>query len=289
MEGAMIGVRKTSSFWRRALFPATTMALALAIVAAACSISSAYGIPNQSAPSGQPETAKAIYYNESQYFDYSILFAPDNPYKIYLDEAVSDPNLVGQLTLWQLENFNIAGAITGDDVLSHQGFYETVIFDLLYESVLDDTLIDSVDATAKMFAPDVWRSLTAVLEADSEDFDLNVSLTDEQKAAIGPSLYSVCGGDSLFGAFDKCQAILSTCRTAEDVIDRFSMLMAVQSTSEYTVHVLSAMSDNCGDNDLLRNALNRMVAYCEGSMAVPIILAVDVTDYTAEKLLKADD
>ncbi len=203
------------------------------------------------------------------------------PYRSYVETKRDDPVFQGLLAAWKTVTFKPTALYESET--KETGFYETILFDLLYQGEDVETISGTINKKVKSFQASTLKSLVNFIAGEEKNWKRNLSeLTEEQYADLTKDLEMYDGLKNVFGAIGSVSKVLSYANTVEELVYKLAKAQVIMQRTDQTSKILMNMRANAKNNSM-HMALDNI---CSDEVSEETVTAIFVAEKRIDELLK---
>ena len=179
-------------------------------------------------------------------------------YRQFVENLNEDSSFQNQLGAYRTLTFDLSSEAKYSQ--KEVAACQAILFDVLYQSDTSN-IFDKINNTYKKLGISGWKKLA---ELDSS-ITKELVVEPDNIELLGKHLTRIDTFSSVLKRIDNIGDFISTCTTAQEVMEKFSKAQALSEMSEEVAILLYDMSDHT-DNLALRYALREFSTICSGSL-----------------------
>ena len=225
--------------------------------------------------------------------DYYLSYFPYNfyikgglklPYREDVESKKDNKDWNNSITAWKILTLG-EGTATLDYTDKKIGFYDTVIFDILYSTTHDESAFKKAEKLCKSTESGTFKKIFELTDKTIKPSDNLAGLSEEQKDTIGKFLSASKTFQNVCGAVGDITKVYKYCTKVEDLIDKCTRAEVVLGQMKDTAVVLRQMAEKTG-NIGLKKSLQDMADMCDGTWSEADMMRFFAEETTEDILIK---
>ena len=225
--------------------------------------------------------------------DYYLSYFPYNfyikgglklPYREDVESKKDNKDWNNSITAWKILTLG-EGTATLDYTDKKIGFYDTVIFDILYSTTHDESAFKKAEKLCKSTESGTFKKIFELTDKTIKPSDNLAGLSEEQKDTIGKFLSASKTFQNVCGAVGDITKVYKYCTKVEDLIDKCTRAEVVLGQMKDTAVVLRQMAEKTG-NIGLKKSLQDMADMCDGTWSEADMMSFFAEETTEDILIK---
>ena len=205
------------------------------------------------------------------------------PFQCYVELA--DDDFRSELNAWRILTMNAGDQLTYS--AAEVEFYEFLIFDILYQEIAEDELLNNAQTGADAFQFSLLKKLADAGFAWSN----SMALTSENTEAVVSAMIATDDLKFLAGCGEIIEKGIEYTQTMEHLIEKLYMLVKLNECTEEVCTILDDLYENA-TNDLMKEACRKMTLVATGLLDEAEIMAIfsgevalsEVVEYSTDKI-----
>ena len=226
----------------------------------------------------------ADYYLSNFPYDFYIKGGLKLPYREDVESKKDNKDWNNSITAWKILTLG-EGTATLDYTDKKIGFYDTVIFDILYSTTHDESAFKKAEKLCKSTESGTFKKIFELTDKTIKPSDNLAGLSEEQKDTIGKFLSASKTFQNVCGAVGDITKVYKYCTKVEDLIDKCTRAEVVLGQMKDTAVVLRQMAEKTG-NIGLKKSLQDMADMCDGTWSEADMMRFFAEETTEDILIK---
>lgn len=226
--------------------------------------------------------------NESIHSSLIEFYLSDRLYMPYHEQVEKNRSSLTYQTLinaWQISTFELDNVV--DYSKKRVGYYESFLFDIIYEGNDPDNLTGQMEKIIKSVQSSSMKKLCKLSGDNISDYaKMNIaSMTSEQKDLLVEGLLSCPELSEIFGAINNVENVLKYATKVEELVYKLAKVHVIRSMIDQYSDILLYISNNTDDRSL-RVACDELAAICKDEIDESWIITALSSDMVATELSK---
>ena len=227
---------------------------------------------------------KADYYLDYSPYEYYMSDEFNIPYRTIVEENSNSLAFNTLLAGWEVTTFELSNALEYSK--KRVGYYETFLFDILYQGSDMDVLSDKLNSCVKSTQASTLKQVCSFLEESELSYaKTNIaSMSSEEKENLAEGLVQCDEFKEIFGAISDVSKVLSYASDVEELIYKLAKASVIMGMSEEYGDVLIQVASNTNDVSM-QAACNELAAICHGEISETELLLILSSDKVSDGTL----